>query len=70
MRTKKSNKKLSLNKKTIAGLNGKDLGSVKGGATHYTCQLELCRTEGYCDTVLSCVRCILFHVPVSFIDAC
>ncbi len=56
MKPKKFRSKLSLNKKTIADLNGKEMGHLKGGCnktgvqsgcvfTNYTCLAETCHTN-------------------------
>ncbi len=42
MKVKDFNKKLSLNKKTIAHLEAEDMNQVKGGATRLTCLITLC----------------------------
>ena len=48
MKVKNFDKKLSLNKKTIAHLKMEDLGRVKGGAiTFYSCQFTQCN-ETFC----------------------
>ncbi len=71
MRTKKFNKKLSLNKKTIAVLNNGELDSAKGGGTNAgTCYLSECRTDpGYCNTKLSCLFCF-YWAPSDAPDHC
>lgn len=45
MKTKKFNKKLSLNKKTIANLVNKELNDVRGGISEGT-DCGFCNTEG------------------------
>ncbi len=60
MRTKKIDKKLSLNKKTIAVLNNGELSVAKGGGTDFlTYRLKDCRTVNYCNTVDSCIWCLM-----------
>ena len=49
MKTKKFNKKLTVNKITVADLNTDAMSGIKGGI--YTIQ-DTC--EGYCDTKLTC----------------
>jgi hypothetical protein len=55
MKTRKFEKKLSLNKKTVSNLNGKAMGEVQGGATFINCPtgLTYCRT----DCVTNCPLC-------------
>ena len=48
MRTKQFNKKLVLNKKTVANLNAADMAHVKGGETGLSCPV--------CDTIVSCYQ--------------
>jgi hypothetical protein len=49
MKVKKFNKKLTVNKETVADLNTDAMSGIKGGI--YTFQ-DTC--EGYCDTKLTC----------------
>ena len=51
MKTKKFNKKLSLNKKTIVSLNNLEMDSVKGLGPSDGCEFtEICGTTyGHCD---------------------
>ena len=46
MKSKSFNKKLSLNKKTVANINESHMNNVKGGETTLTC--------GACKTIVSC----------------
>ena len=56
MKTKKLEKKLSINKETISLLQTPEMKRVKGG---YVTQIEGC-TDFYCDTVVSCIKfCIV-----------
>lgn len=56
MKTKKFEKKLVLNKKTIANLGNNELGNALGGGipdpTGYTCLVETCPTD--CGTCYTC----------------
>jgi hypothetical protein len=53
MKTKKLNKKMVLNKRTVSDLQEQQMGAVYGGIkTDYTCGGYTCGT--LCDTVLSC----------------
>ncbi|NIM13661.1 MAG: hypothetical protein GTO45_16205 [Candidatus Aminicenantes bacterium] len=58
MKTKKFEKKLELNKKTIANLSNGQLGLVKGGDKNVPVESEseCCGTNtcGSCDTCLTC----------------
>jgi len=64
MKTKKFNKKLALNKKTVVNLDGSMMNGVKGGTdTYYTCPtgFTVCRTA----CVTECPRCpTLLTCPV------
>jgi len=51
MKAKKINKKLTVNKETVADLNTEAMSGIKGGL--YTIQ-DTC--DGYCDTRLTCGR--------------
>ena len=57
MKNQKSVKKLSINKKTVAHLQEKELTSIRGGTGTYSDHVE-CRTEvaQYCET-LTCDPC-------------
>ncbi len=58
MRTKKFEKKLSLNKETVALLRGDEQKVVKGGALDpYSVGNTDCPTEGMCDTNITCRFC-------------
>ncbi len=62
MKPKKFNKKLSLNKKTIANLSHGQLGNMRGGftpilCTGETCRITLCATCETCDTCDTCDTC-------------
>ncbi len=54
MKPKRPNKKLSLNKSTVADLNGREMKIVKGGCDYtqpQSCQsIRLCPTEFTCAT--------------------
>jgi len=52
MKTKKFEKKLSINKSTVTHLQGSDLKNIKGGAVT---QIMGC-TNIYCNTIISCIK--------------
>jgi natural product precursor len=56
MKTKKFEKKLSLNKKTIADLDSKEMGAVKGGykLTIPTCIITCTRLGTICNSNPCC----------------
>lgn len=54
MSTKKIEKKLSLNKVTVAGLTGMDMKAVQGGIVETGCVTICCDTIKYCQTVKVC----------------
>jgi len=61
MKTKTFSKKLSLNKKTVADLNNKDMQSVHGGAT---AEKTVCITRCVTDCALcTMTRCSVCCVP-------
>lgn len=47
MKPKKINEKLTLNKKTIARLNGMEMDNLKGGATTVTIVVSACLCDTY-----------------------
>lgn len=52
MKSKAVNKKLAINKKTVANLNNNDLNQVNGGRSNQIC-VEL-SDESYCLTACTC----------------
>ncbi len=71
MKPKKLNKKLSLNKKTVADLNVSEMGHLKGGCldtdirksgcvTDNTCMIETCPTDCGASCGVTICTCISF----------
>jgi natural product precursor len=59
MKPKKFEKKLALNKKSVANLNDRELNNVRGGAT-YTCYVTNCPATYFdwsCIKYWTCVPC-------------
>ena len=50
MKTKRFEKKLSLNKKTVSNLSNVEMIDVKGGATQNVCT-NPCNTKNQCETL-------------------
>jgi natural product precursor len=73
MKSKKLNKKLSLNKKTVANLSNNELNHVRGGDFTYDTVCRACNTEGiacrpttrcnWAETVISYCDCISVEIP-------
>ena len=61
MKTKNFSKKLSLNKKTVADLNNKEMQAIHGGET---VELTICRTRCVTDCVMcTMTRCSVCCIP-------
>jgi len=54
MSTKKIEKKLTLNKETVARLTGIDMKGIQGGIVETGCVTICCDTIKYCNTVVVC----------------
>jgi bacteriocin-like protein len=60
MKTKTFNKKLSLNKKTVANLNDKEMQGIYGGET---VEKTVCITRCVSDCLCTMTRCSICCVP-------